>query len=254
MVVSPISKEDVELMEEIGIPLEEAQQFYVRDILDCFKEKAVGKSQSTYYKYRVGLQTIGFFLSRRIHTSWDDVNKEDWEKWLSYHYLVFNNDATLNQVKGFISVLKGFVTKVDETYGTNHLSTVVKLLKDLEPSILDAVKAVDSFANYQERRNEDVYGLEQLWDLLHREPSINPQNAEGIFVVTEVSANSIKMNVIDASEQVYEVKTDKKHLESIHEGNILICELLHKEQWNFGHVIRIFPSQAIKWVRESMEK
>ena len=72
--VNPISKEDLEFMEEIGIPLEEAQQFYVKDILDCFKEKAVGKSQSTYYKYRLGLQTIGFFLSRRIHTSWDDVN------------------------------------------------------------------------------------------------------------------------------------------------------------------------------------
>ena len=251
---NPISKEDLELMEEIGIPLEEAQQFYVRDILDCFKEKAVGKSQSTYYKYRIGLQTIGFFLSRRIHSSWNDVNRDDWEKWLSYHYLVFNNDATLNQVKGFNTVLKGFVTKVDETYGTDHLSTVVKLLKDLEPSVLDAVKAVDSFANYQERRNEDVYGLEQLWDLLHREPSINPQSAEGIFEVTEVLANSIKMNAIDASEQVYEVKADKKHLESIHKGNIVICELLHKEQWNFGHVIRVFPSQAIKWVRESMKK
>ena len=189
-------------MEEIGIPVEEAQQFYVRDILDCFKEKAVGKSQSTYYKYRLGLQTIGFFLSRRIHTSWDDVNEEDWEKWLSYHYLVFNNDVTFNQVKGFNTVLKGFMTKVDETYGTNHLPTVVKLLKDLEPSVLDAVKAVDSFANYQERRNEDVYSLDYLWDLLHRGPTISEQKAEGVFVVKEVSANSIKMNVIDASEQV----------------------------------------------------
>ena len=89
---------------------------------------------------------------------------------------------------------------------------------------------------------------------VHRGPSVSPQSAEGIFVVTEVSANSIKMNVLDASEQVYEVKADKKHLESMHEGNILICELLHKEQWDFGHVIRIFPSQALKWVRESMEK
>ena len=63
---------------------------------------------------------------------------------MSYHYLVFNNDATSNQVKGFITVLKGFVTKVDETYGTDHLSTVVKLIKDLEPSILEAVKVLDS--------------------------------------------------------------------------------------------------------------
>ena len=62
------------------------------------------------------------------------------------------------------------------------------------------------------------------------------------------------MNVIDASEQVYEVKVEKNNLESIHEGNIVICELLHKEQWDFGHVIRIFPSQALKFVRESMRK
>jgi hypothetical protein len=252
--VSTISKEDLELMEEIGIPFEEASQFYVRDILDCFKEKAVGKSQSTYYKYRLGLQTIGFFLSRRIHTSWDDVNRDDWEKWLSYHYLVFNNDATSNQVKGFISVLKGFVTKVDETYGTDHLSTVVKMIKDLEPSILDAIKVLDFFANYQERRNEDVYSLDYLWDLLHREPTVSEQSAEGVFVVKEVSANSIKMNILDASEQDYEVIMDKQNLESIREGNILICELVHKEQWDFGHVIRIFPSQALKFVRESMRK
>jgi len=252
--VNPLSKEDVEYMEEIGIPLEEAHQFYVRDILDCFKEKAVGKSQSTYYKYRLGLQTIGFFLSRRIHTSWDDVNVEDWEKWISYHYLVFNNDATSNSVKGFISVLKGFITKVDETHGTNHLPIVVKIIKDLEPAILEAVKVLEFFANYQERRNEELYSLDYLWDLLHQRPTVSEQKVEGAFVVKEVTATSIKMNVIDASEQVYEVITDKKHLESIHEGNVLICELVRKEQWNFGHMIRVFPSQAQKWIRETMEK
>ena len=58
------------------------------------------------------------------------------------------------------------------------------------------------------------------------EPTVSEQSAEGVFVVKEVSANSIKMNIIDASEQVYEVKMDKKNLESIHEGNILICELV----------------------------
>lgn len=253
-VVSPLSKEDIEQMEEIGIPVEEAHQFYVKDILDCFKEKAVGKSQSTYYKYRLGLQTIGFFLSRRIHTSWDDVNEQDWEKWISYHYLVFNNDVTSNQVKGFISVLKGFITKVDEIHGTNHLPVVVKMLKDLEPAVFDAIKAIDSFANYQERRSEDVYGLEKVWNLLHSQPTINHQTAEGIFEVTEVSPNSIKMNVIDANQPVFEVIADQKHLEHIHEGNILIGELLQKEQWNFAQVIRIFPSQAKTWVRESMEK
>ena len=160
-----VTAEDAILMEEIGIPLEEAPQFYVKDILDCFKERGAGKSQSTYYKYRLGLQTIGFFLSRRIHSSWFDVTTDDWEKWLSYHYLVFNSDATINQIKGFNSVLKGFVTKIDETYGTEHLPIVQKLLKELEPSIIEAAKAMDAFASYQERKNDEMYGLDYLWDL-----------------------------------------------------------------------------------------
>ena len=109
-------------------------------------------------------------------------------------------------------------------------------------------------ANYQERRNEDLYSLDYLWDLLHRRPTVSEQKVEGVFVVKEILANSLKMNVIDASEQVYEVITDKKHLESIHEGNILICEIVYKEQWNVDHMIRVFPSQAQKWVRETMEK
>ena len=165
-----VTAEDAGLMEEIGIPLEEAPQFYVKDILDCFKERGAGKSQSTYYKYRLGLQTIGFFLSRRIHDSWFDVNENDWEKWLSYHYLVFNSDATINQVKGFSSVLKGFVAQIDETHGTEHLPIVQKLLKELEPSITEAVKAMDAFASYQERRNDEMYGLDYLWGLLHSPP------------------------------------------------------------------------------------
>ena len=116
---SVVDKEDLSLMEEIGIPLEEAHRFYVKDILECFKEKAAEKSQSTFYKYRLGLQTIGFFLVENL-TSWSDVNQKDWEKWLSYSYLVFNMDATVSQVKGFIAVLNSFI---------------VKLMKHMEQSI-----------------------------------------------------------------------------------------------------------------------
>ena len=57
-------------MEEIGIPFEESDQFYMKDIIECFKEKAVDKSQSTYYKYRLGLQTISYFLSEKNPSSW----------------------------------------------------------------------------------------------------------------------------------------------------------------------------------------
>ena len=198
---SVVDKEDLSLMEEIGIPLEEAHQFYVKDILQCFKEKGEGKSQSTYYKYRLGLQTIGFFLSRRIHTSWSDIHFNDWEKWLSYSYLVFNMDATVSQVKGFMAVLNSFISKVDEKYGTEHLSIVQKLTKELEPSVIASVKTMEAFASYQERRNKPEYGLDYLWEMLGSAPFITEDSVEGVFEIKEINDKTVNVQFLGTDSQ-----------------------------------------------------
>ena len=192
---SVIDKEDLSLMEEIGIPLEEAHQFYVKDILQCFKEKGAEKSQSTYYKYRLGLQTIGFFLSRRILNSWSDVNQKDWEKWLSYSYLVFNMDATVSQVKGFMAVLNSFIVQIDETYGTEHLPIVQKLVKELEPSVIASVKTIEAYSSYQERRNKPEYGLDYLWDMLHCAPIQTGDSVQGIFEIKESDEKTVNSTI-----------------------------------------------------------
>src|SRR4051812_7018180 len=192
---SVVDKEDLSLMEEIGIPLEEAHQFYVKDILECFKEKGAGKSQSTYYKYRLGLQTIGFFLSRRILTSWSDVNQKDWEKWLSYSYLVFNMDATVSQIKGFMTVLNNFLAKIDETHGTEHLTIVRKLVKELEPAVIASVKTMEAYATYQERRNKAEYGLDYLWDMLHSAPIQTSDTVEGIFEIKGMDEKTVSLQL-----------------------------------------------------------
>ena len=97
---SLLEESDIQFMEEIGIPFEESDQFYMKDIIECFKEKAVGKSQSTYYKYRLGLQTISYFLSGKSPSSWADITEKDWAQWMSFDYLAFNMDATMSQSKG----------------------------------------------------------------------------------------------------------------------------------------------------------
>ena len=212
---SVIDKEDLSLMEEIGIPLEEAHQFYVKDILQCFKEKGAEKSQSTYYKYRLGLQTIGFFLSRRILKSWSDVNQNDWEKWLSYSYLVFNMDATVSQVKGFMAVLNSFIVQIDETYGTEHLPIVQKLVKELEPSVIASVKTIEAYSSYQERRNKPEYGLDYLWDMLHCAPIQTGDSVQGIFEIKESNEKTVNLQLLGADSQTYSIETSRSHLENI---------------------------------------
>ena len=246
---SVIDKEDLSLMEEIGIPLEEAHQFYVKDILKCFKEKGAEKSQSTYYKYRLGLQTIGFFLSRRILKSWSDVNQKDWEKWLSYSYLVFNMDATASQVKGFMAVLNSFIVQIDETYGTEHLPIVQKLVKELEPSVIASVKTIEAYSSYQERRNKPEYGLDYLWDMLHCAPIQTGDSVQGIFEIKESDEKTVTVQLLGTEDQTYTIETSGEHLENIAKGYILFGHLQNGTGWKLSKVIRVFPPQAAQSIR-----
>ena len=239
-------------MEEIGIPLEEAHQFYVKDILQCFKEKAAEKSQSTYYKYRLGLQTMGFFLSRRILTSWYDVNQKDWEKWLSYSYLVFNMDATVSQMKGFNSVLNSFVAKIDETYGTEHGPVVQKLTKELEPSVIASIKTIEAYSSYQERRNKPEYGLDYLWDMLHSAPIQTGDSVQGIFEIKEMDEKTVAVQLLGKEDQTYSIETSVEHLENIEKGYILCGSLMKETDWKLSKVIRVFPSQAAPYIETVM--
>ncbi|KAA9015526.1 SEC-C metal-binding domain-containing protein [Niallia endozanthoxylica] len=245
---SSVTKEDFDLMEEIGIPFEEAEQFYVKDILDCFKEKGAGKSQSTYYKYRLGLQTIGYFLSQKLIYSWSDVNEDDWRKWLTFNYLAFNMDATVNQVKGFMSVLKNFTDKIDADYGTNHASFVKKLIKELEPSILTAVKVMDSYAGYQVRRYEPEFDMDPLFDTIESGPVIAKDDIKGLFKVIEVKEEGVTVELIGLGNQVYFVSVDSKHLEYIELGMVIFGELEKTTSWHLSKMYRTFPTQSVQYI------
>ena len=107
---STLTKEDLLLVEEIGIPLHEAGDFYIRDVIEFFREKAVGKSSNTYYKYRIGLQTMSYFFNRKAVSSWTELTKKDWIELIAYDYLAFNLDASENQAKGFFTTVKSFVS------------------------------------------------------------------------------------------------------------------------------------------------
>lgn len=243
-----VSREDFQLMEEIGIPFEEAEQFYVKDILCCFREKGEGKSQSTYYKYRLGLQTIGYFLSQKILTSWSDINEKDWEKWLSFNYLAFNMDATVSQVKGFMTVLKNFIIKIDETYGTAHADMVQKLVKEIEPSILAAVKTLDAYASYQVRRQEPEFDMDRLFEMLQAGPMATESSAEGMFQVKDRDEKGVNLLLLGSDDLTYTVEMNQDDRENMEAGAVMAGTLTKENQWTFSSIIRIFPPQAAPYI------
>ncbi len=240
--------EDFSLMEEIGIPFEEAEKFYVKDILDCFKEKAVGKSQSTYYKYRLGLQTIGYFLSQKLLSSWSDINQNDWEKWLAFNYLAFNMDATMSQVKGFMTVLKSFVAKIDENYGTTYAAVVRKLVKEMEPVLIAAAKAHEAYVPYQERRIEPEFDMEPLFELLDSAPVITDHTVEGVLQVQKADEKGIKITLLGSDVPNYTVAINGELLANLEQGMVLVGKILKDKEWTISNLKRIFPPQAAQYI------
>ena len=244
-----LEKDDILYMEEIGIPFEESDQFYIKDIIECFKEKAVEKSQSTYYKYRLGLQTISYFLSEKNPSSWADITEKDWEQWMTFHYLAFNMDATMSQVKGFMTVVKSFVAMMDERYGTKQAPVIRKLIKEIEPSMLAAVKSLEAYVPYQERRHEVEFDMDRLFAKLGSAPLTTENNAEGVFQVKSVGEDMITVQLLGSESPTYQVVMVGELLDSIEQGFILVGRLMKEKEWKISRLIRVFPREAEQSVR-----
>ena len=246
---SLLEESDFLFMEEIGIPFEESDQFYIKDIIECFKEKAVEKSQSTYYKYRLGLQTISYFLSEKNPSTWEDITQKDWEQWMSFDYLAFNMDATMSQVKGFMTVVKSFVAMMDERYGTKQVPVIRKLIKEIEPSMLAAVKVLESYVPYQERRHEVEFDMDRLFEKLGSAPLTTENKAEGVFQVKSVGEDRITVQLLGSESLTYQVVMVGELLDSIEQGFILVGRLMKEKEWKISRLIRVFPREAEQSVR-----
>lgn len=113
------SNEEIEMLQYIGFPLEMANEFYARDVVDFFKEKAVGKSNSTVQKYRNGLLIISEYLQKNGTDLWKNA---DWSQLLQYFEETYHPSMT--HTKNVMSTLKAFAKWIDVKYKTNSSETI----------------------------------------------------------------------------------------------------------------------------------
>ena len=241
---SALTKEDLLLVEEIGIPLHEAGDFYSRDVIEFFREKAVGKSANTYYKYRIGLQTMSYFFNRKTVSSWSELTEKDWLELIAYDYLAFNLDASDNQVKGFFTTVKGFTTWIDKQYGTGHAPFVRKLVKEMEPHMMAAIFVLDTYVPYYERKYRPELGT----SLLHKailNNTVENHKMEGVFQVRSITGKGARLEVLGHSGENYEVAVPLGVKVAFEPGMLIVGSLLNEKGWKILGVERVFPAEAV---------
>ena len=129
------TQEELELWDDMGMPVHEIKSVYARDLLMFFQEKGAGKSSNTYYKYRLGVQVISYFFVEEAIEHTAGISPVQWEKLIGYYYLKFNHGATANQAKGFMTVVKSFAAWLDKRHRTAYGLVVKQLVKEMETPI-----------------------------------------------------------------------------------------------------------------------
>lgn len=244
------TKELYNSLEEIGIPFQEENEFYIPAIVEFFNEKARGKSENTYYKYRMGLQTLSAWLNERSDISWKNIKKQDWLEFISFYYLDFNYDATINQVNNFFSVIKGFTKWLDQNYKTNHSDVVKELIMELEIPIKRSIAVLDCLSSFHERKYGHSY--REIFRSVGYD-SMSNEAIEDYFLIKKIAQTQITIESLTHKSQ-HKVNNLFRDMKKLEEGMIIDGIIGHNGGWKLIKIIRVFPNEALPFIKKNIRE
>jgi len=239
------TQEELKLWDELDIPVHEIKSEYARDLLAFFQEKGAGKSPNTFYKYRLGVQAISYFLEEEAIDRTTGILPEQWERLIGYYYLGFNYDATANQAKGFMTVVKAFAAWLDNRDQTAYGPVVKQLVKEMETPVLQAIMILETYTPYNERRYEFSESMGEFRRIFGN-GELPGQLMKGCFLVKSVTASYVNfVNVEEPAGKVYKT-TVRKEILSLIQPEMVICGALSKKtKWSLYSVERVYLETSV---------
>lgn len=234
------TQEDLKLWDEMGMPIDEIRSEHARELLAFFQEKGAGKSPNTFYKYRLGMQVISYFLAEETIDRMTGILPEQWGKLIGYYYLDFNADATANQAKGFMTVIKSFAVWLDKRHGTAYGPVVKQLVKEMETPILQAITILEAYTPYRERRYDFGESLGEFRRIFSN-GEVPSHLVKGCFRIKSVTKSYVNLVKVDEPDQVYKTTVRKEVLSLMQPGMVICGALNQKTNWKLYSVDRVFP-------------
>lgn len=128
-----LMEEDIPYLEELGFRPETIDQFYISDFIRFYKERVVGKSESTKRKYRTSLYDLRALLEQKTLFRWEQCNDAFWQAIVTEeHPALYDKSPGKTETKSFISTLRMFLEWLDQTETTDLFGPTVEWLKTEE--------------------------------------------------------------------------------------------------------------------------
>jgi hypothetical protein len=135
-----VLEEDIPIYKKLGFSPETIDNFYTKDIIAFYKEKAYGKSEGTERKYRYSLYDIREVLEKNSVNNWDECDLFFWKAFLSIDFFKINNNrVNKTMVKDMITTVKALTKWLEKEHKLENAKQFAELAKEIEQQMLSEV-------------------------------------------------------------------------------------------------------------------
>lgn len=246
---SLLQDEDIPFLEQLGITPSTVNNFYVDDLLQFFKEKVVGKSNTTVRKYRNSLYDLRYLLERSLVTSWEECTSTFWEHLLSIRYINLYEFMNITQLKDLFSTLKALAKWLNQCCKNKVGNNILKVVEQNEPDFISAAEALNNLIPY-EFKALHYRALKRNFPKLKEKQT----HHTGFFEVVRRSGGLIELKKLDDKQKQFSISLIDSERKILISGLILEAELALDEtdQYHVINLFQVFPALAKKYLAKTI--
>lgn len=125
-------EEDIPYLEALDFTPDSLDTFHIHDFIRFYKEKTIGKSDATIRKYRNSLSDLRILMESTAAESWEACDQAYWEQLVSTQYEELKPNYSKTERANFLSVLKTFLTWIDQIHETNYFKATSQYLQTVK--------------------------------------------------------------------------------------------------------------------------
>lgn len=126
------TEDDIPYFQTLGFGPDKIDNFYTADIVRFYKERTIGKSETTVRKYSNSLYDLRELMERNAVTSWEQCDVRFWYNLIFKDYFELVGKTSKTERNNFLSTIKMFLEWLDKTKKTAYFVEALKLFEKMD--------------------------------------------------------------------------------------------------------------------------
>ncbi|WP_229672689.1 SEC-C domain-containing protein [Pullulanibacillus camelliae] len=249
---SQINEKEILLYKKLGLRPQTLTSFYGKEIVAFFKAHNTLSTEESKALHDTLYLFVEFIENEHL-SSWQDFNREIWEKLLTFSYLDLAYEQTQAQAKTFYKTILNFVQwlKDNEEVMLQCEDWVKEIEQCHEEALLGAVRVLELYRGQVE--TPFLNGYEDLRREALFEQVGTKQVSEGVFEVIDKADEWMTCKSL-LTKQTFNVYLSKLATNDVQIGTIFmgVIKQIQLDAWEILTLDRVFPSAAQSYLYKAI--